>query len=224
MKKICSVILILLILVSLVACGNSGNSDNSHIGMNNTTANEEVEKDFFTLVKTADTTDVSLFEYEVIEGEMTLTNYIGSDEIVVIPDTIEGQSVKVIGEYCFANNETIKGVRLSDSVTRIGNDAFENCYGLEVLVCGQNLETIGEYAFNFCTSLETVELNQSCRVLEVFCFANTAIGRIYIPATVESMESTFLMSSKEDEMVIEGKSDSYAEQYATENGYTFEAK
>ena len=223
MKKICSLILILLISVSLVACGNSENGDNSNITTNNTTVNKEETKDFLTLVKTADTTDISLFEYEVVEGQMTITDYIGSDEIVIIPDTIEGQPVAVIGDYCFVNNETIKGVRLSDSVTRIGNDAFENCYGLEVLVCGANLESIGQCAFNFCEKLEHLELGESVKSLDLLCFSSTAIGRIYIPESTESIVSAFVSCPNEAEMVIEGKVGSYAEQYAIENGYKFEA-
>lgn len=227
MKKIIASILALLMLISVTACGGNDdgydNTSDSNDTNNDITINENKETDTLDSVKSADTTDVSLFEYEVVDGKMTITDYSGSDEIVVIPDTIEGQAVEVLAEYCFVNNENIKGIRLSDSVTAIEAHSFENCHGLEVLVCGANLEIIGQCAFNFCEKLEYVELGEAVKSLEFLCFSNTSIGRIYIPESTETIDSAFLASSKEEEMVIEGKSGSYAEQYAIENEYTFEA-
>jgi len=43
-----------------------------------------------------------------------------------------------------------------DSVTEIGDCAFESCTALKSIIIGRSVTLIGDYAFNFCTALETV--------------------------------------------------------------------
>jgi len=55
------------------------------------------------MVKNAPVTDASKFEYEEVEGGISITDYTGDDEIVVIPEIIDGQKVVEIGSSAFAN-------------------------------------------------------------------------------------------------------------------------
>lgn len=52
----------------------------------------------------------TLFDYEEVDGQITIKSYIGFDDldVVVIPDRINGLSVTKIGEKAFENCKTIK--------------------------------------------------------------------------------------------------------------------
>lgn len=67
-----------------------------------------------------------LFEYEEIDGNITIIKYIGFDDldIVVIPDSINGLLVTSVGERAFENCKGIKEVILPKSVNFIGRRAF----------------------------------------------------------------------------------------------------
>lgn len=65
------------------------------------------------------------FEYSVDGSEyVTITGYTGAND-VVIPDTIDGRSVRYIGESAFENKTSITKVTIPDSVTTIYDSAFE---------------------------------------------------------------------------------------------------
>ncbi len=55
-----------------------------------------------------------------------------------------------------AGYTNITEVVISDSVTTIGNYAFENCSGLTSITIGNSVTTIGEWAFSGCSGLENI--------------------------------------------------------------------
>lgn len=226
MKKIIAICLIIITLSSFTACGTTGTDVVSTNGVETTISEQESENDVdisADSVRSAPITDVAAFSYEAIDGQMTITNYTGNDTVVVIPDTIEGQSVVVIGDSAFANNENIKGVVIPDSVTRIERNAFCNCFDLEVFVAGDALKFIGEYAFSYCKSLKSVELNVGLETLELSCFTSTdELKELYIPNTVTTLVYPF--NEAETKVTIISESGSAAESYAKEMGISFKAK
>ncbi len=75
------------------------------------------------------------FEYSVDgSGYVTITGYTGANE-VVIPDTIDGRSVRYIGESAFENKTAITSITIPDSVTTIYGSAFEGCTALTKKQC-----------------------------------------------------------------------------------------
>lgn len=50
------------------------------------------------------------FKYDVADGSVTITGYVGSDEAVTVLNTIAGNPVNVIGEGVFASNFDIRKV------------------------------------------------------------------------------------------------------------------
>ena len=226
MKKIIAICLIIITLSSFTACGTTGTDVVSTNGVETTISEQESENDVdisADSVRSAPITDVAAFSYEAIDGQMTITNYTGNDTVVVIPDTIEGQSVVVIGDSAFANNENVKGVVIPDSVTRIERNAFCNCFDLEVFVAGDALKFIGEYAFSYCKSLKSVELNVGLETLELSCFTSTdELKELYIPNTVTTLVYPF--NEAETKVTIISESGSAAESYAKEMGISFKAK
>lgn len=86
----------------------------------------------------------------------TLTAYLGEDTFVSIPDTIT-----VIGEGAFEGRETLTGVEIPDSVTTISYNAFKGCTGLTNVTLSDSVTKVGPGAFEGCTALAAVEIGEN---------------------------------------------------------------
>lgn len=99
------------------------------------------------------------FEYDLTEqGRLRITKYVGSDTGVVIPDTIDGQEVGVIGRLAFFETD-IKSVVIPDTVIYIEENAFWQCSELTSVKFGANLVTIRAAAFADCLALTSIDLS-----------------------------------------------------------------
>ncbi|MBO5223249.1 MAG: leucine-rich repeat protein, partial [Clostridia bacterium] len=72
---------------------------------------------------------------------------------IEIPD-----SVTSIGNYAFENCDNLTIIEIPDSVTSIGNSAFENCSSLTSVVIGDSVTSIGRSAFENCSSLTSITI------------------------------------------------------------------
>ena len=70
---------------------------------------------------------------------------------LVIPD-----SVTSIGDYAFEYCSNLTSVTIPDSVTSIGSSAFYDCDGLTSVTIGNGVTSIGSYAFDSCSNLYTI--------------------------------------------------------------------
>ncbi|MDG1852803.1 MAG: leucine-rich repeat domain-containing protein [Verrucomicrobiales bacterium] len=75
---------------------------------------------------------------------------------LIIPETIEGKSVKSIGAGAFQFCKILTSITIPDSVTSIGENAFQGCKGLTSITIPDNVTRIGKGAFRFCKVLTTV--------------------------------------------------------------------
>lgn len=76
----------------------------------------------------------------------------------VITEVIFENGVKNIGANAFQGCSEIVFVKMSDSITKIGNSAFECCYNLRNVIFSKNLKEIECYAFWACSNLENIKL------------------------------------------------------------------
>lgn len=60
----------------------------------------------------------------------------------------------------------IKSVKIPDSVTSIGNEAFAHCALLKSVDFGNGLEYIGHYAFRGCESLKEIKIPDGIKTIE----------------------------------------------------------
>ncbi len=82
--------------------------------------------------------------------------------------TLDGE-VAIIGYRAF-NRTILTSVTLPESVTTIGNQAFNNCDSLLSVTLSEGLTTIGEDAFYACDTLQSVTIPASVTTIESGAF------------------------------------------------------
>ena len=102
--------------------------------------------------------DSQNFSYEVVNDEIIITKYIGTNQTsVTVPASINNIPVVAIGEGAFKDNTVITTVKVSEGVRDIGESAFENCSKLYSI---------------------TIKATVPPTLGGVNCFANTGTGYI----------------------------------------------
>jgi hypothetical protein len=151
-----AIILSLALVLSLVACDNGGggsntggNNDrgNNQSGGNNDRGNnqsggnntdgEDTVAPVIPNPPSIEENPVSDFEYRAIEGGIEITQYIGTNVIVDIPEAIEGVPVISIGDRAFFQTG-ITVVHVPSSVTNIGLSAFSGNEALTNITMANN--------------------------------------------------------------------------------------
>ncbi len=116
------------------------------------------------------------YTYAVTNGEATITAFPSSfSGEVVIPSTLGGYPVTVIGDSAFRSCNKITSVTIPDSVTYISPYAFCNCTNLTSVTIEGDTTTIGAYAFIDCTALASVTLPDSTIDIYEAAFQRTAL-------------------------------------------------
>lgn len=138
----------------------------------------------------------------------TLVKYRGTEERVTIPDTVE-----VVGESAFENNQKVQFVVISKSVKRLDAYVFWGCNNLEEVVLGKGLTAVDEYSFAGCTGLKQITIPENVQSIDAQAFAGCInLTDIYIPATVTGIaEDAFLNC---DNVTIHADEGSVAAQFS----------
>ncbi len=138
----------------------------------------------------------------------TLVKYRGTEERVTIPDTVE-----VVGESAFENNQKVQFVVIPKSVKRLEAYVFWGCNNLEEVVLGKGLTAVDEYSFAGCTGLKQITIPENIQSIDAQAFAGCVnLTDIYIPATVTGIaEDAFLNC---DNVTIHADDGSVAAQFA----------
>lgn len=138
----------------------------------------------------------------------TLVKYRGTEERVTIPDTVE-----VVGESAFENNQKVQFVVIPKSVKRLDAYVFWGCNNLEEVVLGKGLTAVDEYSFAGCTGLKQITIPENVQSIDAQAFAGCVnLTDIYIPATVTGIaEDAFLNC---DNVTIHADEGSVAAQFS----------
>lgn len=138
----------------------------------------------------------------------TLVKYRGTEERVTIPDTVE-----VVGESAFENNQKVQFVVIPKSVKRLDAYVFWGCNNLEEVVLGKGLTAVDEYSFAGCTGLKQITIPENIQSIDAQAFAGCVnLTDIYIPATVTGIaEDAFLNC---DNVTIHADEGSVAAQFS----------
>ena len=90
------------------------------------------------------------------DGTIAVTGYKGSSSTCNIPSQIYGQKVTAINGHKGFGNAV--DVVIPNTVTQIGNMAFQNSKKLESVVIPNSVRSIGTYAFTGCEKLTSITL------------------------------------------------------------------
>lgn len=213
-KKLVVLLTAVCLLGTMVACGEEKGSQSTKDGQ--TTVQDDTKEtkgnaehyDVITeeIVRNYPTTDVSQFEYQSAGPEgIRIVGYLGTDEIVSIPEEIDGQPVIELMAIFQAENPEyseemhemyrqtkVRGVYIPESVKTIGGSFYLNSY-IEVVVC-EAVENLEPDVFYACPNLHTLILGNSLKKIgDIFqkkvitdC---GSLEEVYLPETLETIES-----------------------------------
>ena len=118
------------------------------------------------------------------KDKTTLIKYpLGRQGTYTIPD-----SVTSIGDHAFESSTGLPGITIPDTVTSVGSYAFQSCTSLTSILMGSGLTNIGDGAFSYLTSLTAVTIPNNVTIIGNSVFAGcTGLTSITIPNRVTSL-------------------------------------
>ena len=97
------------------------------------------------------------------------------------------ESVTSIGQSAFEACFSLDSLIIKDAATSIGASAFDGCSHLTTLSLGKNITTIGDYAFQGCSYLTNVTIPQSVTSIGRQAFYLTDLNTLTIKGPIKSM-------------------------------------
>lgn len=107
-------------------------------------------------------------------------------------------SRKAVMPYEFKNCVNILNVQSNRGIENIGEGAFENCIGLEIVsLYKSDLTSIGENAFKGCINLTTVRLSSHIHTISRYAFKDCIrLKSIYFPQSLDRISEGAFMNCK----------------------------
>jgi hypothetical protein len=107
------------------------------------------------------TNNYGIWNYTTTSGTVTITGYVGTNDLVTIPDripdTTSGLPITSIGDGAFGYT-SLTSVTIPNSVTSIGDNAFTDS-ALTRITIPDGVTNIGDDAFLFCTGLTVITVD-----------------------------------------------------------------
>ena len=126
--------------------------------------------------------------YQLNGNSYEIVGYTGSDKSVIIPSTYDGKPVTSIASEAFKDNRYITYVYLPETVTNIGNNAFKNCYSLEIFNFAK-VQVIGQNAFEN-TNIKKISLPDTLISIGKSAFRNVNVVSFTLPFIGGSADSS----------------------------------
>ena len=120
----------------------------------------------------------SCFEYFFQSEKYSLWPYLFYRQYV-IPD-----GATEIGHLAFCQRH-LRGIRIADSVTVIGEAAFQDCPFLKDVVMPASLTEIGRGAFARCSNLTHLRFPSGVRKIGDYAFLKTGLRELVLPESLE---------------------------------------
>ena len=110
-----------------------------------------------------------------------------TDGVVIIPATLDGYAVTIIGNNSFQNCTAISSITMPDSLTSIGNNAFQSCT-LTSFTIPNLVTSIGNQGFENCRNVTSITIPNLVATIGSRAFATCVrLTSINIPNSVTSI-------------------------------------
>ena len=110
--------------------------------------------------------------------------YHGSSKDVLVPSWWNGFTITEIGQGAFGSTD-VESVTLPETITYIGDNAFNNAKQLSSINFPNSLTGIGTNAFQNCIGLEEANLNEGLKEIWYHAFESSGLKQVIVPSTVE---------------------------------------
>ena len=121
--------------------------------------------------------------YSVKEGTRIICNHAFAD--CSLPNIAIPDSVTDIGDYAFEYCCSMSNMVIPNSVTSIGDYAFYGCRSLSNIVIPDSVTKIGDYTFSVCSSLSKIVIPNSVTKIGDYAFSDcSSLSKIVIPDSV----------------------------------------
>ena len=127
------------------------------------------------------------FNFTTNNGGITITEYTGTNDPVIIPDSTNGYPVTSVGNTAFYF-ATMTNVIFGTNIVDIGGYAFESCGNLSNVNFDKNLEHIGLGAFQNCGKLASLVIPNNVTNIDVSAFRDcTSLTGVSVPNHVVNL-------------------------------------
>ena len=152
------------------------------------------------------------------------------DKRSAIRSVVVSLGIKKINKCAFYGCRNLKSIDIADSVTSVGERAFEYCFSLTDVVLSQKIKSINPVIFGSCRELKKLTLPKAVTSVGIAAFADCKkLETIYIPGTLTKIGDRGKYDANHafidcPALTIHAPAGSYAEQYAKENNIPFVAE
>ena len=157
-----------------------------------------------------------IFKIAIRDGTAVITQYIGEDPFVEIPEKVGKNPVTGLDVRAFERQKSVTDIVLNKNLLFIERAAFDGCTSLTNITIPASVKNIGGYVFERCTQLNAIEVdgrNGKYQSIEGILYdksKNLLIrcplaksGRVDIPSNVQSiMKYAFYQCSSVTEISI----------------------
>ncbi len=125
--------------------------------------------------------------YKVLGDTVTITGCTDTAVSLDIPAEIDGHAVTIIGLGAFKDRTALTSVKIPDSVTMIGMEAFAGT-GLQSITIPESVTVLSTSVFSGCASLKRAVIQAQVTYLGASLFSDcTSLQSISIPESVTSI-------------------------------------
>lgn len=130
-------------------------------------------------------------------NELEIVKYLGSDKNVIVPEKIDGYTVKSIGAEAFTD-------RAENSTTAENKQYWTNINlkNIESVVLPETITNIGQSAFENCSKLKSTNLPESLNSISTRAFKGTGITELNLPEGFYWLGANALEGLKITELIL----------------------
>ncbi len=141
-------------------------------------------------------------DFDIYDG--ILVEYIGDGGDVVVPsEDADGNPITEIDSRAFRGNDDITSVIISEGITKMGYEVFENCTYLESVTLPFSLEECGYSTFRNCRMLESITIPSNLKsVPQDFCSGCVSLKEVVISYGVETIGVLAFCSMESLERIV----------------------